>query len=62
MLSRWVTWMSPVEQGYMDVPSDQQSLLFTFGLSKVRNVYTNSIRPNLVLKTVLQHDHAKHHA
>ncbi|MFX8677056.1 hypothetical protein ABTM32_23840, partial [Acinetobacter baumannii] len=21
--------MSPVEQGYMDVPSDQQSLLFT---------------------------------
>ncbi|WP_454667726.1 hypothetical protein [Acinetobacter calcoaceticus] len=53
--------MSPVEQGYMDVPSDQQSLLFTFGLSKVRNVYTNSIRANLALKTVWQHDYAKHH-
>ncbi|MCU4424879.1 MULTISPECIES: hypothetical protein [Acinetobacter] len=52
--------MSPVEQGYMDVPSDQQSLLFTFGLSKVRNVYTNSIRPNVVLKTVWQHGHAKY--
>ncbi|ALJ86261.1 hypothetical protein ACINIS251_3632 [Acinetobacter baumannii IS-251] len=33
--------MSPVEQGYMDVPSDQQSLLFTFGLSKVKKcLYT----------------------
>ncbi|WP_081407696.1 hypothetical protein [Acinetobacter sp. Leaf130] len=54
--------MSPVEQGYMDLPSDQQSLLFTFGLSKVRNVYTHSIRPNLaLLKTVWQHDYAKHH-
>ncbi|HGU9766331.1 TPA: hypothetical protein ACNFOO_001799 [Acinetobacter baumannii] len=47
--------MSPVEQGYMDVPSDQQSLLFTFGLSKVKNVY-------MVLKTVWQHDHTKYHA
>ncbi|MGR2825613.1 hypothetical protein FY048_08815 [Acinetobacter sp. 1124_18A] len=54
--------MSPVEQGYMDLPSDQQSLLFTFGLSKVRNVYTNSIRPNVVLKTVWQHNYAKHHS
>ncbi|AVF46226.1 hypothetical protein AL533_18665 [Acinetobacter nosocomialis] len=61
MLSRWVTWMSPVEQGYTEVPSDQQRLLLTFGLSKVRNVYTNSIRPNVVLKTVWQHDYAKHH-
>lgn len=53
--------MSPVEQGYTEVPSVQQSLLFTFGLSKVRNVYTNSIRPNVVLKTVWQHDYAQHH-
>ncbi|HFX6225197.1 hypothetical protein [Acinetobacter nosocomialis] len=53
--------MSPVEQGYMEVPSDQQRLLLTFGLSKVRNVYTNSIGPNVVLKTVWQHDYAKHH-
>ncbi|NUF15196.1 hypothetical protein [Acinetobacter lactucae] len=53
--------MSPVEQGYTEVPSDQQSLLFTFGLSKVKNVYTHSIKSNLVLKTVWQHDHAKHH-
>ncbi|WP_202743402.1 hypothetical protein [Acinetobacter calcoaceticus] len=52
--------MSPVEQGYMDVPSDQQSLLFTFGLSKVRNVYTKSINPNVVLKTVWQHGHAQY--
>ncbi|MCE6236829.1 hypothetical protein [Acinetobacter pittii] len=53
--------MSPVEQGYMDVPSDQQSLLFTFGLSKVKNVYIHSIKSNLVLKTVLQHAHVKYH-
>ncbi|MDV7613748.1 hypothetical protein R4666_01185 [Acinetobacter baumannii] len=44
--------MSPVEQGYMDVPSDQQSLLFTFGLSKVKKVYTHLIKSNVVLKTV----------
>ncbi|NUF36627.1 hypothetical protein [Acinetobacter lactucae] len=48
--------MSPVEQGYTEVPSDQQSLLFTFRLSKVKNVY------NVILKTVWRHDHAKHHA
>ncbi|ADY83300.1 hypothetical protein BDGL_002714 [Acinetobacter pittii PHEA-2] len=54
--------MSPVEQGYMDVPSDQQSLLFTFGLSKVKNVYTHLIKFNVVLKTVLQHDHIKYYA
>ncbi|HFG6932800.1 TPA: hypothetical protein ACGIKA_004065 [Acinetobacter baumannii] len=54
--------MSPVEQGYMDVPSDQQSLLFTFGLSKVKNVYTHSIKSNMVLKTVWQHDHTKYQA
>lgn len=54
--------MSPVEQEYMDVPSDQQSLLFTFGLSKVKNVYTHSIKSNVVLKTVLQHDHIKYYA
>ncbi|AVN16904.1 MULTISPECIES: hypothetical protein [Acinetobacter] len=54
--------MSPVEQGYMDVPFDQQSLLFTFGLSKVKNVYTHSLKSNVVLKTVLQHDHTKYHA
>ncbi|WP_209734532.1 hypothetical protein [Acinetobacter calcoaceticus] len=54
--------MSPVEQGYMDIPSDQQSLLFTFRLSKVRNVYTHSIKLIVVLKTVWQHDHAKYHA
>ncbi|MDX8238739.1 hypothetical protein SLL78_10485 [Acinetobacter pittii] len=54
--------MSPVEQGYMDVPSDQQSLLFTFGLSKVKNVYANSFKYNVILKTIWQHDHAKHHA
>ncbi|WP_151744115.1 hypothetical protein [Acinetobacter calcoaceticus] len=54
--------MSPVEQGYMDIPSDQQSLLFTFGLSKVINVYTHSIKFIVVLKTVWQHDYAKYHA
>ncbi|MCU4503178.1 hypothetical protein KTI78_08350 [Acinetobacter sp. WU_MDCI_Abxe161] len=53
--------MSPVEQGYTDVPSDQQRLLLTFGLSKVRNFYTNSFKYNVVLKTVWQHDHAKYH-
>ncbi|AYY54305.1 hypothetical protein [Acinetobacter baumannii] len=53
--------MSPVEQGYMDVPSDQQSLLFTFGLSKVKNVYTHLIKSNVVLKTVWQYGYTKHH-
>ncbi|EKU61850.1 hypothetical protein J604_2148 [Acinetobacter sp. 694762] len=40
--------MPPVEQGYTEVPSAQQSFLLTFGLSKVRNVYTNSLTPNVV--------------